>query len=208
MMDGWARNFDMSGVSFDQRMTATLVTRRHVVMAAHFVRKPGSRVIFHGRNGERLERILITSKKVFGDVAVGLLSEDVPSGYKIYPLPAPRENFSHLAGRIAAVTNQNRRIFFHEVKIANQFLMAFQYQDPVQHGWSKKLIKGDSGNPSFLISGNELVLVETHSTGNAGAGPFYGSMELQEKLQAAITELAPGYTFRTRELRPINHAVR
>ncbi|MFT6863693.1 MAG: hypothetical protein ACJAVK_002254, partial [Akkermansiaceae bacterium] len=46
MMPGWSRNFDMSGVSFNQRMTATLVTRRHVVMAGHYLRKPGDKIVF------------------------------------------------------------------------------------------------------------------------------------------------------------------
>jgi len=200
MMKGWSSNFDMSGVSFDQRMTATLVTRRHVVMAAHFIRKPGSKLIFHGRNGEQLERLLIQSKNAFGDVAVGLLDQEIPLGYKVYPLPVPREDFSHLVGRIAAVTDQNRRLFFHKVKVVNRFYMGFEHQAPVRHGWGKKLIGGDSGNPSFLISGNDLVLVETHSTGGAGAGPFYGSQEIQKKLQAAITGLASGYSLRTKKL--------
>jgi hypothetical protein len=196
----WARNFDMSGVSFNQKQTCTLVTRRHVVMAKHYQRGIGSRVIFHDRNGKRLERILTARKAVIGDVAVGLLNADVPAGYKVYALPAPREDFSNLIGRTAAVTDQNRRLFFHRIGMVTPTYVSFRHEEPKRHGWGKKLVSGDSGNPSFLISGNELVLIETHTGGGPGVGPFYGSRGLQEKLQIAINELAPGYSLRKKNL--------
>lgn len=200
MMDGWARNFDMSGVSFDQRMTATLVTRRHVVMAKHFKRKPGDRVVFHNRFGKQLERKLVAVKAAHGDIAVGLLDSEVSPDYTVYPLPSPRVDFSHLVGRTAVVTDQHRRIYFHRVNFVSPYIMGFRHQEPKQNGWGKKLVGGDSGNPSFLISGNELVLVETHTSGGAGAGPFYGGAEIQDKLQAVIDDLAPGYRLRRKAL--------
>lgn len=200
MMGGWVRNFDFSGVSFDQRQTATLVTRRHVVMANHYKRKIGGVLIFHSRQGKRIIRSLTGVQKVFGDVAVGLLNQEVPEGYKVYPLPAPREDYSHLVGRPAAVTDQKMRVFFHDVTVINKVRMVFKHQKPARNGWGKTLIGGDSGNPSFMISDGELVLVETHSTGGGGAGPFYGGVRLQQRLQEAITQLAPGYRFRTKNL--------
>ena len=58
-------------------------------------------------------------------------------------------------------------------------------------------MSGDSGNPAFLIVGRELVLVETHSTGGPGAGPYYGDAVVQEKLKAVMAEMDPAHTFRT-----------
>ena len=40
-----------------------------------------------------------------------------------------------------------------------------------------KLIVGDSGNPSFLLVNGEPVLLETHTTGGFGAGPFFSDPE-------------------------------
>jgi hypothetical protein len=200
MMGGWSRNFDMSGVSFNERMTLTLVTRRHVVMASHYRRKAGTKVIFHNRMGKRIKRTLVQVTGVAGDVAVGVLDSDVPRDLKVYPLPAPREDYSSLVGRTAVVTDQNRRIFFHEIKRVSPTSIGLLYQDPTRHGWGKKLVKGDSGNPSFLISGGELVLIETHTFGGGGSGPFYGSPAIQEKLSAAIDRLAPGYRLRLKSL--------
>ncbi len=200
MMPGWARNFDMSGVSFNQKMTATLVTRKHIVMAGHYLRKPGDKVIFHDRHGKRLERTLVKTKRLKYDVGVGLLDRDVPATHRIYPLPKTRQDFSNIVGRTAAVTDQNRRIFFHEISRVNQFTTGFQHPKPILHGHSKKLVSGDSGNPSFLISGNELVLIETHTFGGSGSGPFYGGTVIQKNLQAAITEMAPGYLLKFKAL--------
>ena len=200
MMGGWSQNFDMSGVSFNERMTLTLVTRRHVVMASHYRRKPGSKVVFHNRSGKRVERILVSLTGVAGDVAVGLLDSEVPQDLKVYPLPAPREDFRHLIGQTAVVTDQNRRLFFHDVNRVSPTSIGFRHPKPAKHGWAKKLVKGDSGNPSFLISGGELVLIETHTFGGGGSGPLYGSPMIQEKLAAAIPKLAPGYQLRFKSL--------
>lgn len=201
MAGGWSSGMNLSGVSFDQRQTATLVSRRHVVMANHFQRGVGSKLVFHDRRGKFLERTLVKTRTVHGDVAVGLLSEPVPANYRVYPLPAAREDPSFLIGRPVMVSDQNRRLFFHKVRTVNRFIIAFEYDVADTHGWGKKLIKGDSGNPSFLIDGQELVLVETHTSGGPGAGPFYGSAIVQEKLRKVMAEMDPRYTFRTVNVR-------
>ncbi len=195
MASGWVRGMDMSGVAFDKRQTATLVSRRHAVMADHFKRGVGQRVVFHDRNGKRLERKLIEVRKVKADVAVGLLDQPVLSNYKVYPLPRIADP-ERIVGRPVMVTDQNRRLFFHKVQRTSQWRIAFEYDKEDRHGWGKRLISGDSGNPSFLIMGKELVLVETHSTGNAGAGPFYGSPIIQEILRKVMAEMDPTHTFR------------
>lgn len=197
---GWARSFDMSGVSFDDKRTATLVTPRHVVMAKHYQRPKGARVVFHDRFGKRLERKLVDKRGVAGDIAVGLLDREVPPRFKVYPLPHPSTRPEDLVGRLAAVTDQNRRIFFHRVRYASPNTVAFQYDEPSVVGWSKKLVSGDSGNPGFLPVGNDLVLLETHHTGGPGTGPYFGNPEVQAKLQKIITEMAPGYRLRFRKL--------
>ena len=194
---GWSNGMDLSGVSFDRRETATLVSQRHVVMAAHFQRPVGGKVIFHDRRGKFLERTLIQCRKVYGDVAVGLLNEPVPVAYRAYPLPAVVDDPTPLIGRPVMVTDQNRRLFFHKVRTVNRFMIAFEHDVVDTHGWGKNLVRGDSGNPSFLIFGKELVLVETHTSGGPGAGPFYGGAALQESLRKMMSEMDPRYTFRT-----------
>ena len=74
--------------------------------------------------------------------------------------------------------------------------IAFKHDKTESHGWSKNLVVGDSGNPSFLIVGNELVLLETHTTGGPGAGPYFGDPTVQQSVRQAVQKLDPAYRIR------------
>lgn len=200
LADGWVRNYDFSGVSFDQKMTATLVTRRHVVMANHYKRSAGDDVIFHDRTGRRVARKLTAVRHVFGDVAVGVLNADVPASLRIYPLPHPSTQPDQLTGQIAVVTNQHRMVFFHEISFVGIGRLRLNQDTQERHGWNVRIVKGDSGNPSFFLANGELILIETHTHGGFGSGPYYGWPDLQTRLQETIDALTPGYTLRYRRL--------
>ena len=186
----WTRKFDASGISFDKTQTCTLVTKQHVVMAAHYKRKVPSSVVFHDRSGKRLERILVAARNVHGDCAVGLLNEPVPAGYKVYPLLAPDSDLAErLKGEFVLVTDQKKRLFVHEVASVSSDRISFRFEAEKKIGYGKMLVSGDSGNPSFIMVDGEPTLIETHHTGGAGAGPFYGSAVLIEKLKKQIAAL-------------------
>ena len=186
----WTRKFDASGISFNDKRTCTLVTSQHVVMAAHYIRPVKSSVVFHNRKGKRLERFIVGVRKVHGDCAVGLLDQPVPAGYKIYPLLVPYEGLEEkLTGEFVLVTDQTKRLFVHEVRRAKNGRIWFTFDEKKQIGYGKKLISGDSGNPSFIMVNGEPTLIETHHTGGAGAGPFYGDAELIRKLKEQIKSL-------------------
>lgn len=197
MAGGWVAGMDMSGVAFDQVKTATLITRRHVVMAKHFSRGAAEAVIFHDRGGRRLERKLIGFAPAAGDVMVGLLDEPVPAGYRSYALPAIGGDAAALIGRPVIVSDQKRRLFIHEIERVGGGGIGFRPDMNEKHGWAKNLVVGDSGNPSFVIAGGELVLVETHTTGGSGAGPYYGDAVVQASVKAAVAKLDPAYSIRT-----------
>jgi len=197
MADGWTRGMDMSGVSFNDTRTATLITPRHVVMAKHYQRSPGDTVVFHDRGGDRVARKLTGFVPAAGDVVVALLDEPVPSRYRSYPLPAVSSDPSALIGRPVIVSDQKRRLFVHLIAGIGRGTVAFKHDKSDAHGWGKKLVVGDSGNPSFLIAGKELVLVETHSTGGPGAGPYYGDPTVQASVRAAVAKLDPSFRIRT-----------
>lgn len=197
MADGWTRGMDMSGVAFDDTRTATLITPRHVVMAKHYARPAAAPVVFHDRSGKRIERKLIGFSSGAGDVIVGLLDEPVPSNYRPYPLPAVGADASALIGRPVIVSDQKRNLFVHLISGFGNGTIALKHDPAERYGWSKNLVVGDSGNPSFLIVGNELVLLETHTTGGPGTGPYYGDPAVQASVRAAVRKLDPSFTIRT-----------
>lgn len=201
LANNWTRGMDMSGVSFDNSRTATLITPRHVVMAKHYARNAADPVVFHDRKGKRVQRKLIGFYPGLGDVIVGLLDEPVPSHYTSYPLPTANTVGSELIGKFVIVTDQHRKLFVHQVASVSGAVIAFQHDPNQTHGWSKNLIEGDSGNPSFVISGSELVLIETHTTGGPGAGTYFGDPAVQQSVREAVKKLDPNFQIKVARLR-------
>jgi len=194
---GWTRTMDMSGVSFDNTRTATLITPRHVVMAKHYSRNPAEKVIFHDREGKRIERTLIGISPAAGDVTVGLLNEPLPENYHRYSLPATNSNIRKLIGKPVVVSDQKRSLFVHLINRIGGGSIAFRHDEKETYGWEKNLVVGDSGNPTFLIAGKELILIETHTTGGPGAGPYYGNPTIQSAIRSAVAKLDSSYSIRT-----------
>lgn len=200
---GWPWKLDLTGVAWDRSNTATVITPRHVVMASHYYRKEGEQIVFHDRRGKRHARIVervvhVKDKGLQADVAVGLLNRPLPSSIRWYPLPEPDgSGGKSLVGRVVLVTEQNRGLYFHKVADANGRMVLFQHDPGIPPHRRKGLVAGDSGHPSFLLTKGELVLLETHSGGGAGVGPFYGSAALQDVLRRIVRETDPTYEMRT-----------
>lgn len=197
MASGWTRTMDMSGVSWNDSRTVTLITPRHVVMAKHYPRPAGSPVVFHDRSGKSIKRKLIGFAPALGDVMVGLLNEPVTSNYTPYPLPSPSTDIAKLPGRRVIVSDQHRKLFVHKIRTVGNRQISFKQDEEDLYGWGKNLVVGDSGNPSFLIVGNQLVLIETHTTGGPGAGPYYGDPNVQGTIRSAVSKLDPSSKIRT-----------
>jgi len=197
--NNWTSGVDLTGVSWNNPKTATMVSPIHFVCAAHYSRNVGEMVVFHEKSGERVERFVVKLKKIArSDVAVGLLNRPVPRGIRYYPVPrAGQEQI--LIGRSALVTEQKKRLFRHQISRINGQSLSLGYQ--LEKGLNKRLISGDSGNPSFYISGSQLVLVETHTGGGPGVGPYYGDAELIEKINVAMSSLQGGYQLQLVNLR-------
>jgi hypothetical protein len=198
----WGGNFtrrlNFTGVAWDDSRTATLVTPEHVVMAAHYPRPVGSTLVFHDRGGRPQRRVLVAVESLAGlaDVAVGRLDSPLPDRVRPYRLLPPSDAYGVLAGCLAVVTDQQRKAYLHEIAVIQGHALSFRYPAPsrIPPHLTKPLIKGDSGNPSFLLVGGELVLIETHTGGGPGSGPFLSAPPVHAAIQAAITRLGGGHS--------------
>lgn len=189
----WTRKIDFTGVAWDNPRTMTMITPRHAVLAKHFLRNPGDVVRLHDRRGREVQRVLQGIVKLEGpwDVAVGILNEAVPPGVTHYKLLEPSETLpADLLGTLALVTDTERLVHVHECGTISAEAVRFRFPSSLPKGFYEPLIKGDSGNPSFVLVRGEPVLLETHTLGGAGAGPFYGSAQIQDGIRAAIAALA------------------
>jgi hypothetical protein len=207
---GWPIRLDLTGVCWSHKKAGTAITPRHIVMAAHWGYGPGQKVIFHDRAGNPHVRHVEKRKalnRIDGpgrsDILVCLLDEPLPPEINTYRLLPPREDYTHtLPGSPAFITEQERRVFIHEISRQSHGTLSFRKHPNLPDELYKPLVVGDSGNPSFLLVGGEPVLIETHTGGGPGSGPFYSAPKVFAALQEVVAELDPSYQIQTVPLDP------
>lgn len=185
--NNWTAGLDFTGVSWNDPRTATLISPIHVAMAAHFPRDSHTPVMFHDRSGKPVERYIVASKAIPGsDIAIGKLNLAVPANIKKYRLANAADA---TIGRTVIITDQTMTASIHQISRVGGKGIGFSFIQSLDPAYRRNLIVGDSGNPTFLLKNGDLYLLETHTTGGPGAGPFYGSPEIQSAIQSAMSEL-------------------
>ncbi len=184
----WTRVLDMTGVSWNDSRTATLIDDQFVVMAAHYTRPMDVPVMFHDRNGKPVERYITSVRSLapMADVAVGKLNLPVPREIKRYQF-APLSEVK--PGRPVLITDQTKTVSVHQVQAMNGVMVSFAFIPQIDAVYRRNLITGDSGNPTFVISGNDVKLLETHFYGGPGSGPCFANGQIQQAVRAAISEM-------------------
>lgn len=185
--DNWTRRFDLTGISWNDIRAATLISPRHVVMAAHFTRPPDVPVVFHDANGAPHERRIIAVRNLPGhDVAVAKLDAPAPSGVRPFKLASASDA---IPGRTVIVTDKTGSLSVHRIKAVQGAIIQLDFIPEIDPVYRRYLVVGDSGRPTFILKNGQLYLLETHTYGGAGIGPFYGDPGLQAALQSAIADM-------------------
>jgi hypothetical protein len=186
-LNNWAGKLDLTGVSWNDARTATLVSPSHVVMAAHFIRPSDVPVMFHDKKGNPYERYISAVKVLTtGDIAVARLNLPLPPEVKVYRFADAADA---TVGTPVIVSDQTMTLSVHRIEAVAGGVIRLGYHPDLAPVYQRNLIVGDSGNPSFLYKNGDLVLLETHTTGGPGAGPFYGDPAVQASIRAAMVEL-------------------
>lgn len=188
--NNWTSKMDLTGVSWNDSRTATLISPSHVVMAAHFLRPPNVPVMFHDKRGKPYERFILATKTLsqVGDIAVARLHLPLPPEIKPYRLAKVSQA---TAGTPVIVSDQTNTLSVHRIEQVTGGVVRLGYVAGLNPIYQRNLVVGDSGNPSFLLENGELILLETHTTGGPGAGPFYGDPAVQAAIRSAMVELGP-----------------
>lgn len=187
-LDNWTRPLDLTGVSWNDSRTATLISRSHVVMAAHFIRPSDVPVMFHDKNGKPHERYITAVRKLdaVGDIAVARLNLPLPPEIKSYRFASPGRA---KVGAPVIVTDQTRTVSVHRIAAVSGPVVQLRHVPELNPVYTRNLVVGDSGNPSFLLENGELTLLETHTYGGPGSGPFYGDPQVRSAVIAAMDAL-------------------
>jgi hypothetical protein len=187
--DCWAYDLDLtcnsvwnSAVGFPSGKTGsgTLITKRHIIFAAHFEIPEGTTIRFVTNDNVVVERTLIAIKRhpdyspYFPDLTVGVLNADVPN--TITPCKVADDSIlNHLLENIINIPilsiNQDRYALIYDG--ANITSTYTTYTEPIydinsiiRDEYFQPAITGDSGTPQFIIIKDKLVLLSVLTLGD------------------------------------------
>ena len=196
----WARDLDLSCVSVwhsgdnPGSKAATLITRRHVVMAEHWWNREGT-YVFCDTNGNVCTRHLSQSQQISDDLRLGRLNEALPDSFK------PAHVLSTNAVRYIASGKYLPTLCLNQVKKATVLELVELDAETTSIGGGHfyhyghtsytnlvsvqrcnlraTTVDGNSGCPVFLVAGDELVLLFSKHLGYQGVetwSPFRGPL--------------------------------
>lgn len=208
----------LSGAAWNQR-AGTLITKKHIVLAKHFVfaiLEGGTPIIFVDENNNVIRRNLVQyANDSVTDISIGLLDNEIPSNIKIAKvLP---KNYQLYMGYpedmlAVAIDQQEKAILKTWTGLLNYITSGVSYQyvnvvspdvnyarpDFFQYvSFNEDIVTGDSGNPMFIILDNELVLLSCWHT--PWSGPFI--TDRYDTVNSLIESLSPGENY---SLTPVN----
>lgn len=205
----WAYDIDLTSISpwnstGSNNMAGTLISPRHIIFAAHYQINNGSTIRFIDNNNNVVTRTM-TSKLThplyspyYPDLTVGLLDSDVPNTInfvKILP-----QNWSHYLPSLSylytlpcLVLDQEEKALISELHNMGVFFVNFSPPSNSNRlAFFENIIVGDSGNPSFLIIDDELVIITVWTFGGAGAGT--NIVYHKDAINTMMTTLGGGYS--------------
>jgi hypothetical protein len=183
--DCWAYDLDLTCISpwnsmASNQRAGVLITPRHILFAAHYEINANSTIRFVRTDNTSVTRTM-TRKRThpqyspyYPDITIGLLDSDVPSGInfcRILPnnwetyLPTGIKNIPCL------LLDQEEKALIADGNLLTSTYTNYQYPTNSKRlEFSENVIGGDSGNPSFLIINNQLVLLTVFTYGGPGQG--------------------------------------
>ncbi len=218
---GWSRNasvwtkngdfpLDLTGVSpwnsyGGYTRAGTLISPKHIVYANHFQYPIGTTIVFIDSAGAVVSRTVQAKAYIQNsDIIVGVLNEAVPNTVAFYPIMSGDEinhYFDTTTGMPLVVLDQEgKAIVRNVVLIGHPQLKRTLHQVATslpRSLFSEELVDGDSGNPGFLVAGDQLILNFTHK------GPSHGIAHgnFINEINSAMTTLgSSGYQVSTFDL--------
>lgn len=203
---------NFSGVAFADefsRRPCTLITRQHVLMARHFPRDAGTKVVFYAQDNTRIERTIVKTASAITDpgryqpdICVGLLDRRVPSTLAVYPIfPAEVDGkqypYNEYLENKCIQLDQRRQINIYSISRISfgekyDEIYCADWRGVIDDKWNSNMIPGDSGHPTFALYNGQLVLMSIHLYGGYGAtGPFLSGKTTFNILQSLVTSLVP-----------------
>ena len=177
----------------------TLISKRHVIFAKHFPVGKGTRILFVDQEGEVCPcRVTALKPLEKCDIMIGLLDYEVtPSIHPAKILPDDYAKYIGDGKGLPIVTfNQREQAYLSQLggistNATAGYVSNSAATNDAWKAFGGKIIGGDSGNPAFLLIGNEPILLYCLFSGGLGHGPSV--FHHRREIQAVMDELCPGY---------------
>lgn len=205
-------NFWLHGVDFScvspwnsgggRLRAGVAISKRHILFAKHFPLWKGVRIVFVGEDGGVCPCRVEATKWIKGtDIMVGLLDAELtPNIRPAKILPSDFRKHLGKCGRAPVITfNQFERAMVNEISSlpdeSDSFLVAMcdRPKDGRRSRFREDIAVGDSGNPVFLLIGDEPVLLFCLYGVGIGGGNGFALHCYRREIQTAMDELCPGY---------------
>lgn len=194
----------LSGATWSHR-AGTLITKRHIVYAKHFaisILPSGTPILFVDENNNVVTRNLVSqAADTDSDITIGLLDNEVPDNIKIASVLPPDFVKYFPTGKsflVVSLDQEEKAILRLCFSLQdNQFYtgeLNAAWIDPALSKYSnfcEQIVIGDSGNPSFAIINNELVLLGCWYS--IAYGPHIGAR--YTVVNNLIERLSPGQNY-------------
>lgn len=211
--DFWAHNVDTScasmwndattdywgGSCFQWNKAGTAISKRHIITAWHYPMPIGATVWFMGNDGKSYSRGITGIRSVGGDICIQSLDSDLPDAVvPVKILPLDYASYIRNAKRLPVVTfDQEEKLIvadsaaLRDYSSRSEASAALRPYDAARLSFFETVVNGDSGNPRFLVMGNQLILLSVMHYGGVGSGCFVS--HYKNEIQRAMDELSPGY---------------
>ena len=199
----WAKGIDFSCASpwnsaGGSQRAGTLISKRHIIFAQHFPLWKGVRIVFVGEDGGVCPCYVEKTKPLKrGDIMIGLLNAEVtPNIHPAKILPVGFEKYiGDGKGMPVGTFNQKEKLYLTEanaVPTNGAPMYGISSRDTTSAKLARfreDIVGGDSGNPAFLLIGDQAILAYCLYSVAAGPAPHMYRSEIQQTMD----ELCPGY---------------
>lgn len=186
--DLWCADIDLTCISpWNSSGTiskaCTLISPRHVIMAAHWPASVGATVRFVANNGTVVDRTLVATRRhpsytpYYPDITIGILDSDVPETISFAKVLGSNwasylPSLANASARIPAIgLDQQEKATIRDLYSYTSTTTSFlQPTDIKRAALYETIVSGDSGNPAFIVINNELILLTVWTYGGTGSG--------------------------------------
>ena len=182
----------------------TAISKRHIVFSKHFPLWKNVRIVFVGEDGGECPCYIEATKEIDqSDIVVGLLNAELTSNIKPAKILPPDyvKYIGDGAGMPVVLFNQHEQVVLSSLQnISTNGVKPYAMRcvapgDRSNDPFRKAIVGGDSGNPAFLLIGNEAILLFCLQGGGCGSG---SALHLyRHEIQQAMNNLCPGYKLET-----------